>query len=231
MRPFRTPLGAARAAAASVLACMALATPAAHAETVSGSGRAVTQAREARGFSAVELAIPGKMEIVQGDREGLAITADDNLLPEIETVVERESLRIRFRRGLNVRTRTPIRITLHARTIEAIAIAGSGDVLAPSINSRDLAVRVSGSGDVHLGGKADSLRVRISGSGEVKADRLEAQRAQVSIAGSGDVTVWARQALEVSLAGSGDVRYYGDPTITRKIAGSGSVRRAGASPG
>ena len=217
--------------AACVLACLALAAPPALAETLSGSGRAVTQGREVRGFNSVELAIPGKMEIVQGDKEGLTITADDNLLPEIEATVERESLRIRFRKGVSVRTRTPIRIILHAKAMEAIAIAGSGDVLASSLSARDLAVRVSGSGDVQLGGKADSLKVRISGSGDVKAARLETQRAQVSIAGSGDVTVWARQALEASVAGSGDVRYYGDPTVARKIAGSGSVRRAGATPG
>ena len=231
MRPFRIPPGAARAAAASALAWLALAAPAAVAETISGSGRAVTQAREAKAFNAVSLAIPGKMEIVQGDREGITITADDNVMAEIETVVERDSLRIRFRKGLNVNTRTPIRVTVHARTMEAISIAGSGDVLAPSITARQLSVRISGSGDVLLGGKADSLDVRISGSGNVKAGKFETQRAHVSIAGSGDATLWARESLEVTVAGSGDVRYYGDPTVARKIAGSGSVRRAGASPG
>jgi hypothetical protein len=213
------------AAAAAVL------TLAAQAETISGSGRAATQARQARGFDAVELAIPGKMEIVQGDREGVTITADDNVIAEIETLVERDSLRIRFRKGLDVRTRTPIRVTLHAKTLRAISLAGSGDVTAASLNARELALRISGSGDMQLGGKAESLQVRISGSGDVKAGSFETERAQVSIAGSGGVTLWAKQSLEVSVAGSGDVRYYGDPTVAKKIAGSGSVRRAGATPG
>ena len=219
------------ARAALSIACIALASSVALAETLSGSGRAVTQDREARGFSAVELAIPGRMEIVQGDKEGITITADDNLLAQIETAVERDALRIRFRKGVNVRNHTPIRITLHARTMEAISLAGSGDVVAPSINARDLALRIAGSGDVQLGGRSESLQVRISGSGDVKAARFETQRAKVSIAGSGDVTLWARQSLEVSVAGSGDVRYYGDPAVAKRIAGSGSVRRAGATPG
>ena len=211
-------------------AMLALAAPAG-AETVTGSGRTATQARDARGFNAVELAIPGKMEIVQGDKEGVTLTADDNLLQEIETVVEGEALRIRFRKGVSARTHSPIRVTLHAKTLESIALAGSGDVSAPSLTARELAVRISGSGDVQLGGKAESLHVRISGSGDVKAARFETQRAQVSIAGSGGVTLWAKQSLDVSVAGSGDVRYYGDPAVARKIAGSGSVRRAGATPG
>lgn len=228
MKPFHA---SPSAAAACALACLALAAPAALAENVSGSGRAVTQAREARGFNAVELAVPGKLEIVQGDKEGLTITADDNLLQAIVTTVERETLRIRFRKGLTVRTQAPIRIILHAKAMEAIGIAGSGDVLAPSISARELAIHVSGSGNVLLGGKADSLIVDISGSGDVRAGKLETQRAQVSIAGSGDVTLWAKQALDVSVAGSGDVRYYGDPAVAKKIAGSGSVRRAGDAPG
>jgi hypothetical protein len=203
----------------------------ASAETISGSGRAATETRDVKGFASVELALPGRMEIVQGDKEGVTITADDNLVREIETVVERDALRIRFRRGLNVRTQAPIRVTLHAKALQGIALAGSGDVLAPSLSARDLAVRISGSGDVQLGGRSESLHVRISGSGDVKAARFETQRAQVSIAGSGGVTLWAKQSLEVSVAGSGDVRYYGDPTVAKKIAGSGSVRRAGAAPG
>lgn len=217
-------------AAAAAAFLVAAASPAA-AETLSGSGTTATQAREAKGFNAVELAIPGKMEIVQGDKEGVTITADDNLLPQIETYVEGEALRIRFRKGLNVRTQTPIRVLLHVKALRAISLAGSADVLAPSLTARDLAVRISGSGDVQLGGKADSLEVKISGSGDVKAGKLEAQSAKVSIAGSGGVTLWAKQSLEVSVAGSGDVRYYGDPTVAKKIAGSGSVRRAGAAPG
>lgn len=196
--------------AAAAAALVALAAPAG-AETVTGSGRPATQSREAKGFNAVELAIPGKMEIVQGNKEGVTLTADDNLLNEIETVVERDALRIRFRRGVNARTHAPIRVTLHAKTLESIALAGSGDV--------------------HLGGKAESLHVRISGSGDVRAGKFETQRAQVSIAGSGGVTLWAKQSLDVSVAGSGDVRYYGDPAVAKKIAGSGSVRRAGATPG
>ena len=209
------------------------ATGLAAAETVHGSGTPATEARTVAGFRGVGLAVPGRLEIVQGDTEKLTITADDNILPLIETVVEKGELRIRFkdRRSVTVRSKTPIRMVLDARTLEAIAVAGSGNVQAPSLNSRKMEVSISGSGDVTLGGKAASLEVNISGSGDVKAGRFESQSAQVSIAGSGDATIWARESLKVSIAGSGDVRYYGDATVQRSVAGSGSVRRLGATPG
>jgi hypothetical protein len=198
---------------------------------ITGSGRAVTQQRAVSGFNGVALSLPGRLEIVQGPAEGVTLTADDNLVPEIETVVEGGVLHVRFRKGIGATTRTRISVTVNARAIDSIALAGSGDVVAATLETAELSVRVAGSGDVKLGGRAESLQLRISGSGDVDAGRFDTQRAKVSVAGSGDATVWARQSLEVSVSGSGDVRYFGDPKVRSKVAGSGSVRRKGASPG
>lgn len=217
----------------ALLAACVLAAAPAFAETVTGSGTAATDNRAVAGFHGVGLSVPGKLEIVQGASEKLSITADDNILPLIEATVERGELRIRFRDpgSLDVRTRTPIRMTLNVKSIDAIAVAGSGDVQAPALDAREMRVAVSGSGDVMLAGKAQELAVKIAGSGNVKAARFEARSAQVSISGSGDATVWAREKLKASVAGSGDVRYYGDPAVQSSVAGSGTVRRAGATPG
>ena len=211
--------------AAAAIASLGLATASAW-TGITGSGQTLTQQREVSGFTGVALSVPGRLEIVQGAAEGVTLTADDNVVPEIETVVD-----VRLRKGTNVRTRTRISITVKARAIQSIAVAGSGDVIAPSLDSPELKVHVAGSGDVQLGGRAGTLEVRIAGSGDVDAGRFDTQHARVSVAGSGDATVWARKSLEVRVSGSGDVRYFGDPDVRQKIAGSGSVRRKGASPG
>ena len=210
----------------------ALNTPAS-AETVTGSGTPATETRNAAGTRAVSLSVPGRLEIVAGDTEKLTLTGDDNVLPLVETLVERGELRIRFReRGpFNLRTRTPLRMTLTAKAIEGISISGSGEVVANTVDARKLALSIAGSGDITLGGKAQALEVQIAGSGNVRAGKLEARSAHVSIAGSGDATLWARESLEASIAGSGDVRYYGDPSVQRSVMGSGSIRRVGATPG
>ena len=220
------------AAAISSAAALALGASIAYAATVNGSGKSVTQQREATGFNGIGLSIPAVVDVVQGGAEGLTLTADDNIAPEIETVVEKGVLQIRWRtRNFDARQATRIRIALNAKTLESIAIAGSGDVNAPALSANQLSVHISGSGDVKLGGRADSIKVSISGSGDVNAARLDTQSASIRIAGSGDAQVWARKSLEAHIAGSGDIRYYGDPTVAKRIAGSGSVRRAGDSPG
>lgn len=216
----------------AAIALAALATSAA-AETVNGSGVASQQTRAVAGTRAVSLAVPGHLEIVQGDAESLALSGDDNVLPLVESVLENGRLRIRFRdqRSLRVHPKLPLKLTLTAKSLDAIAVAGSGDVRAPSLNVPKLNVSIAGSGDVNLTGRAETLEVSINGAGDVKAGRFEAERVNVSIAGSGEALVWASRALQASIAGSGDVRYIGEATVQQSIAGSGRVRRVTGPPG
>jgi hypothetical protein len=202
------------------------------------------------GFTRIALSLPGKVELRQGSPESVTVEADDNLIGEIETVVERGTLHVRFKHSVNVSGLVRIRILVAAPKVESLAVAGSGDIVADSLASPSLSVSIAGSGDVKLGKLAgDSLKVSISGSGDfraagrvaelsakivgsgdVDAGRLAARRATVSIAGSGNATVWASESLEASIAGSGDVRYHGDPAVKKSVAGSGTVKRLGAAP-
>lgn len=223
---------------------------AAAATTIAGSGNLRTETRAVTGFTGIALALPGRVDLTLGGREALSISADDNLLAEIETVVESGVLKIRWRDRIHVSRIKSIRIALTAKAIDSLAISGSGEIVATSLRAGDLKVAISGSGDVKLpaltaaalnvsiggsgdfsaDGKADSLTANIAGSGEVKAGRLAAQAVKISVAGSGDAIVWARDELHVNVAGSGDVRYYGDPAVKRTVVGSGSVKRLGSAP-
>lgn len=241
------------ALAASLAAAALLAPAGAHAffgTTVAASGKVVTESREARGYTGVAVSLPGTVVVRQAANAPVAIEADDNLMPEIETVVERGVLRIRFKRNLNVTGRPSIKVLVTNPEIESLSVSGSGDVLSEAIKARamevsvagsgdvriarleadSLAASVAGSGDVKVAGKAAEVKVSIAGSGDVEADRLEARKAKVSIAGSGDVSLWVAEALDASVAGSGDIRYYGDPALTKKILGSGSLKRLGRAP-
>jgi hypothetical protein len=207
----------------------ALAALAVLAAAITGSGKATTQSRQVQGFSGLGLSIPAIVEVGQAAHERLTITADDNVLPLIESVVEGGVLKLRLREGTQLR-RATIRVSLQVKALESISISGSGEVRAPALSGPRLRLSIAGSGDARVGGKAEALDVRISGSGNVDAARLAAQRAAVSVSGSGDATVSARESLKVRIAGSGDVRYYGDPKVEKSVAGSGSLRRLGAAP-
>ena len=220
-----------------LLLCLAacLVAPLATAETIVGSGRLVAETRDVTPFTGISLSISGHVEVTQGDKEGLTVTADDNVLPLIETVVERNRLVIRWkdRKGNSTLTiNGGPRIAVSVRNLESIAIGGSGELRAAALKTgnlqvsiggsgnvqiaaltaTDVSVSIGGSGDLSVAGRTDSLSASIAGSGEVKASRLEAGR------------------VKVSIAGSGDVKYYGDPAVSRSVVGSGSIKRLGPAP-
>lgn len=242
---------AAAALAIVAPATAALAAPFWSGERVEGSGKISRQDRELGHFNAIAFALPGKLELRIGHTEGLSIETDDNLLPLIETVVENGTLHLRPVRGnLDLETRH-LKIVLHARQIERIALGGAGTIESDPLRSPRLQVSIGGSGSIDVksiesdaltvaiggsgnlragGGSVARLSVSIGGSGDVQLAPLQAGAARVSVAGSGDATVWARDSLRVTIAGSGDVKYYGDPALNRTVAGSGEALRLGAAP-
>lgn len=214
---------------------------------VDGNGHVVTVQRSIGEFRT--LRVEGPIDVVAhpGSAAALSITAEDNIEPMIETLVDGQSLVVRVARNASFRTHKPMKVDVAYTQLSAAQIHGSGDLridgpsgakLDVSIDgSGDLRVEhadlgslsasISGSGDVFLGGKADEARLSISGSGDIQAGELQGRRVNVSISGSGDARVHATEALEARIAGSGDIVYSGHPaSVTRKIAGSGSITAA-----
>jgi len=87
-----------------------------------------------------------------------------------------------------------------------------------------LETKISGSGSIHLSGKAEDYTVSISGSGKINAFDVDAKHVSVKISGSGDCRVSTSESLDAKISGSGDVYYRGRPQINAKISGSGSLK-------
>lgn len=220
-------------------------------KTVAGSGQVSSAKREVQGFHEVAANLPGKIELVQGESEGVLIEADDNLLPLIETVVKNGELIIRPVKGINFSDKARIKVTVNLRNVDTLSlagsanlnaarlqspklvgsIAGSGSITIKELQSDNLTVSIAGSGRFEAQGAAKAMEVSIAGSGDVSTAKLSAQDVKVSIAGSGDATLWVRKGLTVSIAGSGDVRYYGEGALRdSSTVGSGRVKQLGATP-
>jgi hypothetical protein len=231
----------------TLLAWLLLATaPAVWAETVAGNGKPASDVRDTAEFNAIGLGGHMALKLKQGSVPSVVVHGDSNLLPLIETVVERDkSLQLRWKRGVSVRSDASVFVEVVAPQVQAVASAGSGDIdidamkvprLALSINGSgnlrargltidDLAVRIAGSGDLKLVGQARRLTIELRGSAVVDAGELRSDDVSVGIAGSGAAMVHASRNLVASIAGSGDVRYSGDPSVQQSIAGSGTVRK------
>ncbi|MDP3762173.1 MAG: head GIN domain-containing protein [Ramlibacter sp.] len=219
-------------------------------DTVKGNGAMTQETRALGNFKGIALGVPAQVEVRMGNVESVTIDTDANILPLVETVVEKGTLHIRpARRNLSLQPRT-LKVVVQARQIGHLAIGGGGSIKAAALKapkldldiggagsidvsgleSEAVATAVGGSGDVKLGGTTRKLTVSIGGSGDVKAGQLKAEDVNVNIGGSGDVTVWAAKSLSAAIAGSGDIDYWGDPQVTTAIVGAGHTRRLGPAP-
>src|SRR5215470_4356388 len=250
MNPVRSSIRTLSAALFTLVALIAL-TPAqatteiVGTEKIIGSGTIQTETRGVSGFRGVSLAISAQVTLRQGDHEGLKISGDDNVLPLVETVVENGTLKIRWAGGAHYQiSAKALEIVIDARSIDGLAVRGSGEIRADRLTAGHLNAAITGSGAIvvdnldvdaldvalagsgHLnaGGRADLLVAALSGSGELSAAKLASRRARIALHGSPQASVWAKDELKASIAGSGDIKYYGKPRLTQTIAGSGTIR-------
>lgn len=216
--------------------------------SVSGSGDVVEEERPVSGFSGVHLAGLGTVIIELGDQEALVIEAEDNLLEYFETEVRDGTLWIEQQDNTNLRPKEPVNFYVTVKSLDSVAVSGSGEIKVPPVSAErfsldvsgsgavkiedlgadSLEVTISGSGEVDIaGGGVESQDVNISGSGEYDARDMESVTADVRVSGSGEATLRASDHLQVDISGSGDVRYVGNPTLDSDVSGSGDVERIG----
>lgn len=217
-------------------------------ERIHGSGTLKTETREVSNIERISLEDIGDLTIVQGDKEGLTVEADDNLLQYIETNMRGRELELKLKDGYQVSSDSTIRYKLTVKNLNRVSVAGAGNVTAEKLKVGDLALNVagagnvdiadlqagdlraemSGSGNFNLKGKVDSQDLTINGAGNYTAGDLESKTAKVTINGAGNVTLWAVDDLNIRISGFGDVKYYGSPDVTQSITGGGGVKSLGS---
>ena len=211
-----------------------------------GSGSVVSETRDVSGFDRVILNGIGDVEVIQGDREGLEIEAEDNLIRYIETEVEDGVLTIGYERKSLLPTE-PVKFRLMMREVSGLETRGVSNIYADSITTdrldigisgtggvtiddltADLAViNVSGAGSLEASGEVESQRITLSGAGNYEGHDLESQTADVTISGLGRVVIWVTEQMDVTISGTGNVDYYGSPLVNQHISGIGRINRRG----
>lgn len=213
---------------------------------ITGNGKLITENRNLSDYDKIDVAGSFDVILVKGNEGAISIKADENLMEYIETEVKNGHLKIQQKKGYQLKSTKTIVITVAFEMIDAISLAGSGNVhsadvlnaadlilnLAGSgeinlpVSAKNLTSHIAGSGNIKLSGNSDVLRSEIAGSGTLEGDNLKATVSHINIAGSGNVKIHAISEIHANIVGSGDVIYTGNPTIEKsKSIGSGSIRK------
>jgi hypothetical protein len=216
-------------------------------EPVTGSGKRATEERDIGNVTEVVIDRSNNLEIVHGDVPGLSVTADDNILPLLETRNRKGKLTFKTKSDFSLHPVTPISYKLQVPQLEKITITGVGNVQAKdltgdaltlnlsgagnaklsNISCKSLTLVLSGTGNTTLTGKVDKLAIKLTGAGEVDAQELKAVTVDTHISGVGTAKIWAANELKAKISGAGHILYKGNPKIDQTITGAGSVKQIG----
>lgn len=188
-----------------------------------GSGVAATQTRDVPAFHSVELAGGNNVVIHVGGKQSVVVKADDNLLNRVTTNVQSGTLVIGNTPG-SLTTKSPMSVEVTVPTLNALTLAGGGNIVVNGIKAESLTVALSGSGNVTGSGTATSLGVTLDGSGNVWFTRVAAKDVHAVLSGSGNIFITATKSLDASVPGSGTISYAGNPqVVTKSVTGSGAI--------
>lgn len=194
-------------------------------DAVAGSGNVTTETREVSGFSKVTLQGMGTVTIDQTGTESMTITADDNFLPYLETVVEGNTLFIRTTEAIVFRDVTQLDFVISAAALDGVTLEGAGDITISNLATNRWEVRLPGAGQITVAGETEDQTVELSGAGSYQAENLVSRNAEIRSSGAGAAVVQVSDTLDVTIDGLGSVEYIGNPTVTQEINGVGTVRQ------
>jgi hypothetical protein len=193
---------------------------------VMGSGIMASQSRDLPEFHSVVFKGRGSLYLTQGERRGVVIETDDNLLKKYRSRVEDGILYLGFKKAGRF-SPTRVEVRLNAEQLKAITLNGSGRLVGLNTITGDaMMLRINGSGDASLKTLIPKMRVRINGSGDANL-HLMAEGLEVTSSGSGVVRLSGRADNQyITLSGSGD--YLADSLMNQKarirITGSSDAR-------
>jgi len=214
-----------------------------------------TEIRELGEFDRISMRGIGKLAISQGKKQEVTLEGDDIAISRITTNVTDGELVIDIGRdwveklsaGFDFLSSHDIRITIVAKNLKDLEVAGAADIEVSGIKTDELGLRLVGASNVKVDGlKADRLETEIPGAGKIRVEgevkdqsvvlagagnfsghQLKSKTAKVVLSGVGSAQLWVTDELDVTIAGVGSVEYYGSPRIKQSVTMLGKVTSLG----
>jgi hypothetical protein len=211
---------------------------------VVGNGDITTNNITTQSYDKIEAVGSLDVHLELGNEGNISVSTDSNLQEYIIVEVKDNTLVLRTKNNVTLKTKKGIHITVPFESISGVSLVGSGDIdtkdtiktdsfdvsvtgsgdIVLAVESNTLDAKVTGSGDLTLTGMATNLEVKVSGSGDFKGSSLNSENTQVYVSGSGDAEVTATKSIKARVNGSGDIRYSGNPVSSdTKVMGSGDI--------
>jgi hypothetical protein len=191
---------------------------------VQGTGAAFDEVRNFSDFSGIDIngnyTITGSIALPQK----FTLTSNQNLMPYIITSVKHDILNVENKSKTNLRPTIQQHIGFNTANMESITLNGASTLQFNNLNSDKLTIKLTGSHQVLLAGKAKTVDIIIDGSTDVDAKDLVSDKTTIEMNGASNVSVNPANELNITINGTGKVVYFSpSPKVKQSINGSGQV--------
>jgi hypothetical protein len=186
-----------------------------------GSGPAVTETRQVGAFSAVDVNSGIDAAITIGEAGPLAISAESNILPLIETTVEDGVLIIRSTDSFS--SQAGVHVEVGTPSLDAINLNGGAEARIDGLAAGSFAVEQNGGSALTATGSTDTLTVASNGGSQSNLEDLAATVVSVDVSGGSRVTVNASDSVSGTANGGSHVTVRGDASVDVSANGGAEV--------
>ena len=220
----------------SMLFCL-LFSVTASSQSVNASKNYITRNVPTTEFDAIKLMGSPKIIYTQSTngKTSVQIYGSDNLVDLLETKVTGRTLVVRFKNKPNIISfgkNGRLQVIVSSPSIHSATLEGSGDlVLKGNIQTTDLNLKLSGSGDIKVENiSANTGNIQLKGSGDISTQSCHINNLKIGLSGSGDVKIIGIKSTtaSASLQGSGDMELTGTAqTAIIELNSSGDIKASG----
>lgn len=212
--------------------------------TVYGNNKVVKKEREAGKFTGVKVSSGIDVYLKQGDKESIAVEADENLHEYIITEIRDGVLNVYS--DANIREAEMKKVYVTMKDIRSLRTTSAGDIIGETpvrtdnidlsatsagdikveIYAKKIEADISSSGDVTLSGESDILYADLSSAGDLNAYGLEVREADISVSSAGDADITVTENLKARASSAGDINYRGNPkNVDAHSSSAGGVHK------
>lgn len=210
---------------------------------IKGNGKLVSTEKNISSFQNIDISGDTDVHFYKSAEYRTVLTIDSNLEEHVEIFVKNGELKIKTKRGRNLR-HTKFQVDVYCPTVTGVDLSGSGSFASEDkvitsmfrlnlsgsgsvnvdVECEKFSADISGSGKITSIGNSNDTDIDISGSGKFHGKEFTTNTADVEVSGSGTIHIDVINTLKAKISGSGDIYYFGKPVINSNVSGSGSIK-------
>ncbi|HUL79043.1 MAG TPA: DUF2807 domain-containing protein [Vicinamibacteria bacterium] len=192
-----------------------------------GSGVLASESRPVSGFDAVTVDAPFHVLLTPGGGESLQVTAEDNVLPLVQSEVRGGRLFLGLVPHGNLTLTREILCRVTVAEIRDFDASGAARIEIKGVEAAGLGVRLSGAAAGSAGGAVGHLTLDLTGASRWSAVDLRSQTVAANVSGASYALVRAVESLVANVSGASTLEYAGDPAVEQTVSGTSVLRRVG----